>query len=167
MRTSFVVISIIFLAFLQWVFINSSFVFLKRVDLLLLGALFFALNNRVSFAISSGLAIGFLKDIFCANDIFFNAAFFGLASWYIASLSSKLYKDSWVAQFILSLIASFLAPLILWGMLGVVSKAPPFFESLHFVIVPSSLVTAFFAPFFFLAMKAMNSVHGLRIKARV
>lgn len=160
MRISYIAILFILLAFLQWVFINSPFGALRRLDLFLLGAIFFALNNKRVFAVSMAVALGLTKDIFCANHIFFNTAYFGLAGFYIAGLSGKLYKDSWVAQAILTLGASFFAFLGLWGALCFLRQAPPFFEALRYVIVPSAVATAFFAPIFF------TPLNRLRIKIR-
>lgn len=152
MNFLFAAASVVILTGLQWIFASAQLWFLKRVDLLLLGSLFFALNSRAGFALCVGLAMGFMKDIFCADKIFFNAACFGAAGWYIAHMKSKLYKDSGVTQSILSLSVSVAAFTLFWVVLKTQSRAPSFFEALRFVIIPASAVTALFAPLFFFAM---------------
>lgn len=154
MRAIFAAASVIVLASLQWIFASAGaqLWFLKRVDLLLLGTLFFALNSRAGFALCVGLAMGFMKDIFCADKIFFNAACFGMASWYISHMKSKLYKDSGITQSILSLSISVAAFILFWFVLKMQSRAPYFFEALRFVIIPASIATALFAPLFFFTM---------------
>ncbi|MFH0763750.1 MAG: rod shape-determining protein MreD [Candidatus Omnitrophota bacterium] len=123
--------------------LNSVKVFGVKPDLALASVVFFAIFFGPGAGLESGLAAGFLQDIFAFDFFFANTLTLGLTGLIAGSASDKFFKESKRAEFLAVVFFAVLSMSLHYIFVSFFSKSlaasyPEFFMS---AVVPASLYT--------------------------
>lgn len=143
--TRFSIYSLIGLALLlQLTLLNYLKLFGSKPDLILILVVFFGLFLGPSAGIETGLAAGFLEDIFVTDIFGINALALGLAGLIAGLISTKVYREAGATQFFLLILFSVFTMSVHFAAAGLAdgNATPGFFEYLVTSIFPAALYTA-------------------------
>ena len=119
-------------------------IFGVKPDLMLILVIFFGLFLGSSAGLETGLAAGFLKDLFALDIFWANALVFGVTGLLAGILSEKFYKESKATQcfLVLSLTAFAMSVHYLISSAFLKSVNWPFGNYFFFYAVPTGCYTA-------------------------
>lgn len=125
---AWIILAFLIFAILDLTALNYIKVFDVKPDIFIIGVIFFALYGGLRAGVLGGFASGLIRDIFTGGPFGANIAFFTLAGIFLGYNFSKFYRESPVAQMILSFLVSlsyaifydiFLAKTGIWKSAGI------------------------------------------------
>jgi len=102
-----IILAFLVFAILDLTALNYIKIFDVKPDIFLIGVIFFALYGGLGAGVLGGFASGLIRDIFTGGPFGVNIVFFTLAGIFLGYNFSKFYRNSPVAQMILSFLVSF------------------------------------------------------------